>query len=205
MEISDQLRCLFSGRVDEADGSYVIEVPKQELELGNVEPNQTYRVALVPAPDAGDSSGHSDSTEATRRSGADKHSQNGQKVAETSAADADDTDPTSEDDAGEAESTDSDPTAESAPAERSAGDAAGSDRRHNGNRGRQRPPVEEGETRRVEIQDLGDQGDGITRVERGFVVIVPDTDQGERVEIEITDVRENVAFGDVVERLSYYE
>ncbi|MUV85151.1 TRAM domain-containing protein [Natronomonas sp. CBA1123] len=69
----------------------------------------------------------------------------------------------------------------------------------------EKPPVEEGETRRVEIDGIGDQGDGITRVERGFVVIVPDTEQGERVAIEITDVRENVAFSDVVERLSYYD
>ena len=67
------------------------------------------------------------------------------------------------------------------------------------------PPVDEGETRTVEIEDLGDQGDGITRVERGFVVIVPDTEQGERVTIEVTDVRDNVAFAEVIERESYYE
>ncbi|ESS07370.1 MAG: putative RNA-binding protein, contains TRAM domain protein, partial [uncultured archaeon A07HB70] len=70
-------------------------------------------------------------------------------------------------------------------------------------RGSPTPPVEEGEQRTVEIEDIGDQGDGITRVERGFVVIVPDTEQGERVSIEVTDVRENVAFADVVERVSY--
>ncbi|WP_242493277.1 TRAM domain-containing protein, partial [Haloarcula hispanica] len=68
-----------------------------------------------------------------------------------------------------------------------------------------KPPVEEGEQRTVEIEDIGDQGDGITRVERGFVVIVPDTDVGERVTIEITDVGQNVAFGEVVERLSDYK
>ncbi len=67
------------------------------------------------------------------------------------------------------------------------------------------PPVEEGETREVEIEDIGEQGDGITRVERGFVVIVPDTKESERVNIEITNVRQNVAFAEVVERLSYYE
>ena len=72
-------------------------------------------------------------------------------------------------------------------------------------RGEPEPPVEEGERRDVEIEDIGEQGDGITRVERGFVVIVPDTEQGERVTIEITDVRENVAFAEVIERLSYYE
>lgn len=67
------------------------------------------------------------------------------------------------------------------------------------------PPVEEGETRVVEIESLGDRGDGIARVERGYVVIVPDTEKGERVRIEITDVRKNVAFAEVVERFSYYE
>ncbi|MFD1687648.1 TRAM domain-containing protein, partial [Halobellus litoreus] len=54
-------------------------------------------------------------------------------------------------------------------------------------------------------EDLGDQGDGLTRVERGFVVIVPDTEQGERVTIEITDVRKNVSFAEVVKRLNYYD
>jgi len=63
------------------------------------------------------------------------------------------------------------------------------------------PPVDEGETRSVEIDTIGDQGDGLARVERGFVVIVPDTKQGDHVAIEITDVRENVAFAQVVERL----
>jgi len=63
------------------------------------------------------------------------------------------------------------------------------------------PPVEEGERRTVEIESLGDQGDGVTRVERGFVVIVSDTRPGERVTVEITNVRENVAFAEVVERM----
>lgn len=72
-------------------------------------------------------------------------------------------------------------------------------------RDRPEPPVEEGETRTVEIEDIGSQGDGITRVERGYVIIVPDTERSERVRIEITDVQENVAFADVIERLSYYE
>ena len=66
-------------------------------------------------------------------------------------------------------------------------------------------PVAEGETRTVEIEDLGDQGDGLTRVDRGFVVIVPDTDIGERVRIEIDAVHKTVAFGHVVERVSYYD
>ena len=62
------------------------------------------------------------------------------------------------------------------------------------------PPVAEGDTVDVEIEGIGDQGDGIARVERGFVVIVPDTDQGERVTVEITDVKPTVAFAEVVDR-----
>lgn len=61
------------------------------------------------------------------------------------------------------------------------------------------PPVEPGEMRYVEIEDLGKQGDGIARVERGYVIIVPDTDVGDRVKIEITDVEPNFAVGAVLE------
>ncbi|UTF55824.1 TRAM domain-containing protein [Natronosalvus rutilus] len=66
------------------------------------------------------------------------------------------------------------------------------------------PPVETGETRTVDIEGTGEQGDGIARVERGYVVIVPDTEKGERVTIEITDVKETVAFAEVLEREEYY-
>jgi len=62
----------------------------------------------------------------------------------------------------------------------------------------QGPPVEEGEVRTVEIDTLGDQGDGIAKVERGFIVIVPGTKPGDRVEVEITDVKETVAFAETV-------
>jgi predicted RNA-binding protein with TRAM domain len=137
MDISDQLQCLFSGKVEERNGSYMIEIPEQELRLGNLEADETYRVAVLPSPTTSE--------------------------------------PTT---------TDTDPQ----PQQTS-----------------QTPPVEEGEQRTVEIEDIGDQGDGIARVERGFVVIVPDTKQSERVTIEITGVRENVAFAEVVDRVSYYE
>jgi len=137
MEISEKLHCLFSGKIEERNGSPVIEIPEQELQLGELQVDETYRVAVLPSPETN-----------------------------------------------EANDNDADPLPEQAP---------------------QTPPVEEGEQRTVEIEDIGDQGDGITRAERGFVVIIPDTEQGERVTIEITDVRENVAFADVVERVSYYD
>lgn len=67
------------------------------------------------------------------------------------------------------------------------------------------PPLAEGDHRTVDIESIGDQGDGIARVERGYVVIVPDTEVNERVEIEITSVTETVAFGEVIAREDYYE
>ncbi|MFB6256163.1 MAG: TRAM domain-containing protein [Haloplanus sp.] len=140
MEISEQLECLFSASIKRQNGSYVIDVPERELQLGDLQEEKPYRVALASSPTRSE-------PEETER-------------AETAAEQ------------------------EREPPE---------------------PPVDEGETREVEIEDIGEQGDGITRVERGFVVIVPDTKEGERVRIEITDVRQNVAFADVTERLSYYE
>lgn len=150
MEISDQLLCLFSARVEARNGSYVIEVPERELDVGALTEGETYRVAMC--------SGVTDQPSSTEPN--------------TGATD----------------------TQSSPEPETPAPDQA-----------QPTPPVSEGETRTVEIEALGDQGDGITRVERGFVVIVPDTEKGERVVVEITDVRETVAFATVRERKSYYE
>jgi len=68
-----------------------------------------------------------------------------------------------------------------------------------GHGGPRDPPVAEGDRRTVEIENLGDQGDGIARVERGYVVIVPDTDIGDEVTIEIEDLHPNFAMARVVE------
>lgn len=59
-------------------------------------------------------------------------------------------------------------------------------------------PVQQGDVLEVEIEDIGEQGDGIARVGPGFVVIVPGTELGERATVEITDVSETVAFADIV-------
>ena len=63
------------------------------------------------------------------------------------------------------------------------------------------PPVERGEMRYVEIEDLGKQGDGIARVERGYVVIVPGSEVGDRAKVEITEVEPNFAVGEPVESI----
>ena len=138
MEISEELTCLFSATVDEATDSYVIEVPRTEIEEGFADTSQAYQVALL-----------SVENEAVK------------------------------------EDSESNKTPK--------------DVDHD----RQEPPVNVGEHRIVEINEIGDQGDGLTRVERGFVVIVPETEQGERVRVQIETVKENVAFAEVVERFRY--
>ena len=62
------------------------------------------------------------------------------------------------------------------------------------------PPVDEGEVREVTIETTGDQGDGIAKVERGYVVIVPGGQPGDEPTVEIEQVKENVAFASIVER-----
>jgi predicted RNA-binding protein with TRAM domain len=60
------------------------------------------------------------------------------------------------------------------------------------------PPVDEGEIRDVSIETVGDQGDGIAKVERGYVVIVSDARPGDEPTVKIEEVRPNVAFASVV-------
>ncbi|WP_265110340.1 TRAM domain-containing protein [Halosolutus halophilus] len=131
MEISEKLLCLFSTDVSAEEDRYVIEVPRQEVETGDVDPGEVYRVALISRDESTD---------------------------DGSAA----------------------PKPESAPSE-------------------PQPPVDVGETRYVEIEDIGKQGDGIARVERGYVIIVPGADVGERVKVEITEVKSNFAVGEIIE------
>jgi len=172
MDLTDQLRCLFSGRIVEQENSYLVEVPKREVELGGIEPNDIYRVGLFGAPTANEAT-ETDSTPARAKTQTER-------------------------DRGSADRNSSD---------RGSSDHTRSNLQRSSRRrqGPPTPPVEQGETRTVEIEDMGDQGDGLARVERGFVVIVPETKRGERVRIEISSVQENVAFGEVVERLHAHE
>ncbi|WP_222913979.1 TRAM domain-containing protein [Natrinema sp. SYSU A 869] len=61
------------------------------------------------------------------------------------------------------------------------------------------PPVDEGEVRDVTIKTVGNQGDGIAKVERGYVVIVPGSQPGDEPTVEIEQVQENVAFASIVD------
>ncbi|WP_435320996.1 TRAM domain-containing protein [Haloarchaeobius sp. TZWSO28] len=61
------------------------------------------------------------------------------------------------------------------------------------------PPVEEGEIRDLTIETVGDKGDGIAKVERGYVVIVPDARPGDEPTVKIENVQENVAFAKILD------
>ena len=61
----------------------------------------------------------------------------------------------------------------------------------------QTAPIAEGEEYEVKIEDLGKEGDGITRVQ-GFVVFVPDTKIGDEIKIRITSVRRRFAFAEKI-------
>lgn len=55
-------------------------------------------------------------------------------------------------------------------------------------------------TVRIRCDDLGDQGDRITKVEQGLVMIIPNTEVGERVTVRLETVQENVGFAEVIKR-----
>lgn len=50
----------------------------------------------------------------------------------------------------------------------------------------------------VTIETTGDQGNGIAKVDHGYVVIVPQAAPGQEPTVEIEEVRENVAFASIV-------
>ncbi|GAA0298094.1 TRAM domain-containing protein [Halarchaeum salinum] len=59
-------------------------------------------------------------------------------------------------------------------------------------------PVEEGEEYVVDVEDVGEEGDGIAHVE-DFVVLVPDAKLGDQVRITIDTVQDEFAVADVLE------
>lgn len=128
MEIPDDLLCLFSSRIEQRDGSVMIDVPADELEHGDITTGNVYRIAILSGVEGAE----------------------GER-----------------------------PRAREEPA--------------------REPPVQEGDRRTVEIEGIGDQGDGIAKVDRGYVVIVPGTDVGDEVTVEIEDIYPNFAMAHVVE------
>jgi predicted RNA-binding protein with TRAM domain len=127
--IPDRLECLFTGSVEEDEGSYSIEVPREELDVGTVSAGESYRVVILDEPQPGNSERQPAAASATA-------------------------------------GVSSLPT----------------------------PPVSSGDVREVTIESLGEQGDGIAKIERGYVLIVPGARPEDEVTVEITNARENFAF-----------
>jgi predicted RNA-binding protein with TRAM domain len=153
VELTDSLKCLFTGTIEERGDEHVVQIPATEIEHGTIGAGESYRVALIKREGDGDGAtvvtdGAADRTVAGNGTG------------------------------GTPTSTTTRPTNDPV--------ASG-------------PPVSEGDVREVTIETLGDKGDGIAKIERGYVVIVPDSQPGDEPTVEITSVRENVSFADIVE------
>jgi 23S rRNA (uridine2552-2'-O)-methyltransferase len=56
-------------------------------------------------------------------------------------------------------------------------------------------PVREGDELEVDIEDVGNEGDGIAKVE-GFTLFVPNTERGETVRVTVTDVKPRFGFAE---------
>jgi predicted RNA-binding protein with TRAM domain len=158
--------CLFTGRVEARDGEYVVTVPEQEVELGDLEPGESYRVGVYPGVN-------------------------------TSSPTSPESSVTTDRDGGEVQTTqrraESQPPRNGTPRAKTSAPATSMDDTSN------QPPVTEGETLQLDIEDVGDQGDGLARVGPGYVVFVPDTEIGQQPLVRIETVRENFAFAEVVE------
>ena len=129
VEIPERLECLFTASVAQDGDTYSFEVPKDELDMGTVSADETYRVVIFGTPQT------KENTKSQSQDVGVSHPN---------------------------------------------------------------PPVSEGDVREVTIESLGDQGDGIAKIDRGYVVIVPDGRPDDEVTVEIQNVRENVAFARIL-------
>ena len=136
VNLPQSLQAVYTAPLRQQDDSFLIEVPKREVEHNAVSAGEVCRVALI------------------------------DRVSEAS------------------HDADSDSEVSSEPTN---SDSAG-------------PPVAEGEVREVAIKSLGEQGDGIAKVGRGYVVIVSDAHPGDEPTVRIDYTQDNVAFASVVDR-----
>lgn len=62
-----------------------------------------------------------------------------------------------------------------------------------------RAPVTEGDVETVTITDIGEEGDGIAKIE-GYTLFVPGVEKGEEVVVEVVDRKQRYGFAERVER-----
>jgi 23S rRNA (uridine2552-2'-O)-methyltransferase len=65
-------------------------------------------------------------------------------------------------------------------------------------KGRVTAPVSADERLEVDVEDVGDEGDGIAKVD-GYTLFVPGADAGETVEVRVTDVKPRFGFAELVD------
>ena len=58
-------------------------------------------------------------------------------------------------------------------------------------------PVNVGDELDLNIEAVGEKGDGIAKI-KGFVIFIPNAKQGETVKVKITKVLRKVGFGEIV-------
>jgi len=58
-------------------------------------------------------------------------------------------------------------------------------------------PVKVGDELEVEIMEVSKRGDGLTRVQ-GYVIFVPNTKQGDKVKIKVSQIRPSFALAEVI-------
>ena len=191
---TDELASLFTARVTDESGHYRVSIPKRVVERGQIMDGDVLRVALIDGDDARRSeSTHSadapsdsspDDVPSADATSTDSHSATvaGRRTPSGAGTAPASTTETTTSSRSETTRTERPPT------------EAGTTTRADPNG----PPVTEGERRTVTIETLGDEGDGIAKVERGYVVIVSDAEPGDSVTVEITNVRENVSFASIV-------
>jgi len=196
---TDELASLFTARVTDKDGRYRVSIPKRLVERGQITDGDLLRVALIDGDDArrsasihaadAPSDASSTDTHSTDTHSTDTHSETaaGRRTPSGAGDAPTSTTETTASPSGETTRTERSPTEAGTTATTTRADPDG-------------PPVSEGERRTVTIETLGDEGDGIAKVERGYVVIVSDAEPGDTVTVEITNVRENVSFASKVSK-----
>lgn len=132
VEVPKHLRSLFTASLAERDDEHVIRIPASVIENDEIDPAESYRVAVLDRPGS------------PRRS--------------------------------DSQSVD--------------------DRSASADRG---PPVAENDVLTVTVDAVGDQGDGIAKVDRGYVLIVSDAAPGDEVSVRVETVKPNVAFASIVD------
>lgn len=183
--IPSQLDALFSGRIKEQDSSYLISVPKQDVESGILELGEMYRIAIVSAGRADVSMSKNNGLVNTQEDMSDFES----VVTDDNGAQG------SMSTAGETQHM----------AYKNVDMDGGDKNQDNGRQQRQKrsssPPVSKGDLKEVTIESVGAEGDGVAMVEGGFVVFVPGTEKGDEVLVRITEVKSSMAFGQVTKQI----